>query len=33
MKQKFFELRLKTNGQKLYNFTDQTINWIKGKFF
>ena len=29
MKQKFFELRLKTNGQKLYNFTDQTINWIK----
>ena len=31
MKQKFFELRLKTNGQKLYNFTDQTINWIKEK--
>ena len=29
MKQKFFELRLKTNGQKLYNFTDQTTNWIK----
>ena len=29
MKQKFFELRLKTNGQKLYNFTDQTISWIK----
>ena len=29
MKQKFFELSLKTNGQKLYNFTDQTINWIK----
>ena len=29
MKQKFFELQLKTNGQKLYNFTDQTINWIK----
>ena len=28
MKQKFFELRLKTNGQKLYNFTDQTVNWI-----
>ena len=33
MKQKFFELRLKTNGQKLYNFTDQTINWIKGNSF
>ena len=29
MKQKFFELRLQTKGQKLYNFTDQTINWIK----
>ena len=33
MKQKFFELRLKTNGQKLYNFTDQTINWIKKNSF
>ena len=33
MKQKFFELRLKTNGQKLYNFTDQTINWIKENSF
>ena len=28
MKQKFFELKIKTNGQKLYNFTDQTIKWI-----
>ena len=28
MKQKFFELKLKTNGQKLYNFTDQTTKWI-----
>jgi len=28
MNQKFFELKLMTNGQKLYNFTDQTINWI-----
>ena len=28
MKQKFFELKLKTNGQKLYNFTDKTISWI-----
>ena len=33
MKQKFFELRLKTNGQKLYNFTDLTINWIKENSF
>ena len=33
MKQNFFELRLKTNGQKLYNFTDQTINWIKENSF
>ena len=33
MKQKFFELKLKTNGQKLYSFTDQTINWIKENSF
>ena len=33
MKQNFFELKLKTNGQKLYNFTDQTINWIKENSF
>ena len=33
MKQKFFELQLKTNGQKLYNFTDQTIDWIKKNSF
>ena len=33
MKQKFFELRLKTNGQKLYNFTNQTISWIKENSF
>ena len=33
MKQKFFELRLKTNGQKLYNFTDQTVNWINENSF
>ena len=33
MKQKFFELQLKTNGQKLYNFTDQTVNWIKKNSF
>ena len=33
MNQKFFELQLKTNGQKLYNFTDQTINWIEKNSF
>ena len=33
MKQNFFELKLKTNGQKLYNFTDHTINWIKENSF
>jgi|TARA_B100001057_G_scaffold431535_1_gene459070 secondary thiamine-phosphate synthase enzyme len=31
MKQEFFELKIKTYGQKLYNFTEQTINWIKKK--
>ena len=29
MKQEFFDLKINTNGQKLYEFTDQTINWIK----
>ena len=29
MKQEFFDLEIKTNGQKLYEFTEQTINWIK----
>ena len=33
MKQKFFDLEINTNGQKLYNFTDQTINWIKENNF
>ena len=33
MKQKFFNLQIKTNGQKLYEFTDQTIKWIKGNQF
>ena len=28
MIQNFFTLVLKTNGQKLYEFTDKTINWI-----
>ena len=29
MKQEFFNLEIKTNGQKLYEFTEQTIEWIK----
>lgn len=33
MKQEFFNLEIKTNGQKLYEFTDQTINWIKKNNF
>ena len=28
MKQKFYSLQINTNGQKLYEFTDQTIQWI-----
>ena len=28
MRQEFFNLELKTNGQQLYEFTDQTIDWI-----
>ena len=33
MKQEFFDLKINTNGQKLYEFTDQTINWIKKNKF
>ena len=33
MKQEFFDLKINTNGQKLYEFTDQTINWIKKNQF
>ena len=33
MKQEFFNLEVKTSGQKLYKFTDQTINWIKKNNF
>ena len=29
MKQEFYNLEINTNGQKLYEFTDQTIEWIK----
>ena len=31
MKQEFFNLEINTNGQKLYEITDQTINWIEKK--
>ena len=33
MKQNFFDFKINTNGQKLYEFTDQTINWIKKNNF
>ena len=33
MKQEFFDLTINTNGQKLYEFTDQTINWINKNDF
>ena len=33
MKQKFFNLEIKTNGKKLYEITDQTMNWIKKNNF
>ena len=28
MKQEFYNLEINTNGQKLYEFTDKTIQWI-----
>ena len=33
MRQEFFNLELKTNGQKLYEFTDQTTYWINKNNF
>ena len=33
MIQKFFNLNICTTGQKLYEFTDQTINWIEKNNF
>ena len=33
MKQNFFDLKVTTNGQKLYEFTDQTLSWIKENDF
>ena len=29
MKQEFYNLQINTDGQKLYEFTDQTIQWIE----
>ena len=28
MKQEFYNLQIKTNGQKLYEFTNDTIHWV-----
>ena len=33
MRQEFFNLELKTNGQKLYEFTDKIIDWINKNNF
>ena len=33
MKQEFYNLQISTNGQKLYEFTDQTIKWINKSNF
>ena len=33
MIQEFYNLEINTKGQKLYEFTDQTIKWIKKNNF
>ena len=33
MKQEFYNLKINTNGQKLYEFTDETIEWINNNNF
>ena len=33
MKQEFYNLEINTNGQKLYQFTDETIEWINNNNF
>ena len=33
MKQEFYNLQINTEGQRLYEFTDQTIEWIKKNDF
>ena len=33
MKQEFYNLQINTNGQKLYEFTNQTMEWINNNNF
>ena len=33
MKQEFYNLQINTNGQKLYEFTNQTIEWVSKNNF
>ena len=33
MKQEFYNLEIKTSGQKLYEFTDRTLHWINKNNF
>ena len=33
MKQEFYNLEINTNGQKLYEFTDKTVEWINNNNF
>ena len=33
MKQEFYNLQINTNGQKLYEFTNDTIQWISQSNF
>ena len=33
MKQEFFNLKISTTGQRLYEFTDQTIQWVNNNNF
>tara|TARA_B100001939_G_scaffold12946_1_gene11234 strand:+ start:566 stop:985 length:420 start_codon:yes stop_codon:yes gene_type:complete len=33
MKQEYFNLQVNTNGQRLYEFTNETINWINKNNF
>ena len=33
MKQEFYNLQINTNGQKLYDFTNDTIEWISQNNF
>ena len=33
MMQEFYNLKINTSGQKLYEFTDKTIEWVKKNNF